>query len=120
MPFDYDSVRLIPPSEPSPSPSGLLLLLLDSLLPHKVAFIVPAIHGFSTFPRERPDIAFIIKHPITSSRIHSVHISAFHRQRRDESQHIAGLLQGGELPVVAVATNAHSPGDEGTRHTIWT
>ena len=33
-------------------------------------------------------------------------------KRRDKTEHIAQLLHGGQLPVVAVATAAHGPGDE--------
>ena len=49
--------------------------------------------------------------------IYGGHIATLHPQQRDEPQHIARILQDGELPVGAVATAAHGPGDEGTRRT---
>ena len=55
------------------------------------------------------------KHTLVSIRIYAIHIATLHGQQRDEAQHIAQLLQRGELPVSAVATAAHGPGDEGTR-----
>ena len=50
-------------------------------------------------------------------RIYIGHIATAKGQQRDELQHIAHPLQDGELPVGAVATAAHGPGDEGTRRT---
>ena len=44
------------------------------------------------------------------------HISTLQWQRRDESQHIAQLLQAGELPVGAVVTAAHGPCYHGSRN----
>ena len=56
----------------------------------------------------------IIEYSSASVRIYVEHITLFQSERRDEPQHIAQLLHGGELPVGAVATAAHGPGDEGT------
>ena len=41
------------------------------------------------------------------------HIPMLQCQRRGEPQHIAQLIHSCELPVGAVATVAHGPGDEG-------
>ena len=38
----------------------------------------------------------------------------FERKRRDKPQHIAQAFQDGELPVSAVTTAGHGPGDEGS------
>ena len=58
-----------------------------------------------------------LKYAFHSTRIHSGHVPTRNCQRRDEPQHIAQALHGGELPVGAVATAAHGPGDEDIRHT---
>ena len=49
-----------------------------------------------------------------AQRIHGAHVATPQGKLRDEAQHIARPLHGGELPVGAVATVAHGPGDEGT------
>ena len=41
-------------------------------------------------------------------------VATLEGQRRDEPQHIARMLQRGELTVGAVAAAAHGPGDEGS------
>ena len=46
-------------------------------------------------------------------RIQRRHIATLQSHRRDEPYNVAGLLHGGELPVGAVTTAAHGPGDEG-------
>lgn len=38
-------------------------------------------------------------------------------KKHDESQQVASLLERGNLPIVAVATTAHGPDDEGRCHT---
>ena len=53
-----------------------------------------------------------------SFRLQQVHFHVSRRlkgTRRDKTEHIAQILQRCELPVVAVATAAHGPGDEGSR-----
>ena len=59
------------------------------------------------------------EHTVHSIRIYGGHITTLNDtcQQGCEAQHIARVLQGGELPVDAVAHAAHSPGDEGRRHT---
>ena len=54
------------------------------------------------------------EHTISSNRIHRGHVATPKGQRRDESQHIERVLQRGDLPVGAVATACHDPGDEGS------
>ena len=54
------------------------------------------------------------KDPLATIGIYAGHITTPQGQRRDEPQHITKLLHGGELPVGAVATAAHNPGDEGS------
>ena len=61
----------------------------------------------------------IIKNSLAPIRIQRLHVATLQGQRRDEAQHIARLLQGGELPVGSVATAAHGPGDEGTSRHGW-
>ena len=51
-----------------------------------------------------------LEHTLTSN---GVHVATPQGHHRDEPQYIARVLQSGELPVVAVATAAHDPGDEG-------
>jgi len=70
-----------------------------------------------TLPFETTQARAATEHLFPSARIHGGHIATFQSQRRDEPQHIARLLQGGELPVDAVAHAAHGPRDEGTRQT---
>ena len=58
-----------------------------------------------------------LEHPLAAIRVDAAHVATLQGQHRDEAQHIARLLQGGELPVGSVTTTAHGPGDEGTsRH----
>ena len=54
-----------------------------------------------------------LKYARPSTRIHAGHVPTRNSQLRDEPQHIAQVLHGGDLPVIAVATAAHDPGDEG-------
>ena len=59
----------------------------------------------------------VLEHFLFSIWIQADHIATVpKRQRRDKFKHVRQLLHGGELPVVAVATAAHGPGDEGARH----
>lgn len=58
-----------------------------------------------------------IKHTLLSVRIQTSHVTSFHRQRRDQIKQIAGVLQGRQLPVAAVAAPTHDPGDEGCGQT---
>ena len=55
-----------------------------------------------------------LEHTLTSIRIHRGHVATPQGHHRDESQHITRVLQSGELPVGAVTTAAHGPGDEGS------
>ena len=47
----------------------------------------------------------------------SDHVTTLQHKCHDQPQHIAQSLQGGELPVGAVATVAHCPDEEGRWHT---
>ena len=46
-------------------------------------------------------------------------LATLHGKCHDQSQHIAQLLQSRKLPVIAAATAAHDPGEEGGRY-AWT
>ena len=60
-----------------------------------------------------PPLLFHPGTPPEHSRIHRGHVATPQGHRRDEMEHTSNMLQRGVLPVRAVATAAHGPGDEG-------
>ena len=46
-------------------------------------------------------------------------LATLHGKCHDQPQHIAQLLQSRKLPVIATATAAHDPDEEGGRY-VWT